>query len=89
MIDTHAHLADLPEGTIDRARAAGLTGIIAVSANLPTCEGTLRLARTHRGYVHAALGIHPTEFFNQSLGGIAGDDQANASECVAIGEIGS
>jgi Tat protein secretion system quality control protein TatD with DNase activity len=67
VIDTHAHLADLPEGTIDRARAAGLAGIVAVSANLPTCEGTLRLSKVHHGYVHADLGIHPTEFFNQSL----------------------
>jgi TatD DNase family protein len=88
VIDTHAHLADLPEGTIDRARSAGLTGIVAVSANLPTCEGTLRLARAHRGYVHAALGIHPTEFFNQSLEAALEMIRANAPECVAIGEIG-
>ena len=88
MIDTHAHLSDLPEGAIDRARAAGLTGIVAVSANLPTCECTLRLAKAHRGYVHAALGIHPTEFFNQSLEAALEMIRVNAPECVAIGEIG-
>jgi len=42
-IDTHAHLADLPEGdaVVDRAKKAGLSGIVAVSASISTCEGTL------------------------------------------------
>jgi TatD DNase family protein len=88
VIDTHAHLADLPEGVVERAKAAGLTGIVAVSANLTTCEGTLRLAREHRGYVHGALGVHPTEFFDQSLEAALEIIRANARECVAVGEIG-
>jgi TatD DNase family protein len=89
-IDTHAHLADLPEGdaVIERAKKAGLSGIVAVSSSLPTCEGTLRLARGHRGYVHAALGIHPTEFFDQSLDAVLDTIRANASDCVAVGEVG-
>jgi len=89
-IDTHAHLADLPGGdvVIDRARVAGLSGIVAMSANILTCEGTLKLARAHRGYVHAALGVHPTEFFDQNLEAVMEMIRANASECVAVGEIG-
>ncbi|MGD0803437.1 MAG: TatD family hydrolase [Candidatus Bathyarchaeia archaeon] len=89
-IDTHAHLADLPEGdaVVDRAKKAGLSGIVAVSASISTCEGTLELSRRYRGYVHAALGIHPTEFFNQSLETALDTIRTNFSECVAVGEIG-
>ena len=88
MLDTHAHLADLPEGVVEKAKAVGLTGIIAVSANLSTCEGTLKLAKENRGYVHAALGVHPTEFFDQSLEVALEIIRVNARECVAVGEIG-
>ena len=88
VLDTHAHLADLPEGVVEKAKAVGLTGIVAVSANLPTCEGTLKLAKEHRGYVHAALGVHPTEFFDQSLEAACEIIRVNACECVAVGEIG-
>jgi TatD DNase family protein len=88
VIDTHAHLADLPKGVVEKARSVGLKGIVAVSANLPTCEGTLKLAREHRGYVHAALGVHPTEFFDQSLETALELIRANARESVAVGEIG-
>jgi TatD DNase family protein len=89
-IDTHAHLAGLPEGdaVVDRARKAGLSGIVAVSASISTCEGTLKLSRRYRRYVYAALGIHPTEFFNQSLETALDTIRTNSSECVAVGEIG-
>jgi TatD DNase family protein len=89
-IDTHAHLADLPDGdaAVERAKAAGLSGIIAVSATIPTCEGTLKLQQSHGGFVHAALGIHPTEFFDQDLESALGIIRANSGRCVAVGEIG-
>ncbi len=87
-LDTHAHLADLPEGAVDRARAAGLSGVVAVSANAATCEGTLRLRESHPWFVHAALGVHPTEFFDQDLEDVLRLIEANASRCVAVGEIG-
>jgi len=89
-IDTHAHLADLPneDSVFTRAKAAGLSGIVAVSASIPTIEGTLKLAIEHSGYVHAALGIHPTEFFNQDLEASLEIIKTNEALCVAIGEIG-
>ena len=88
MIDTHAHLADLPVGVVEKARAVGLIGIVAVSVNLPTCESTIKLVREHRGYVHAALGVHPTELFDQNLEAVLEFIIANARESVAVGEIG-
>ena len=89
-LDTHAHLSDLPDvdAVIQRAKAAGLSGIIAVSATTPTCEGTLRLHRSHGGFVHAALGIHPTEFFDQDLEAALDIIRANSGRIVAVGEIG-
>ena len=87
-IDTHAHLADLGDEAVARAMAAGLSGIVAVSASLPTCEGTIRLAKQHPGFVHAALGIHPTEFFDQDLNSSLAFIRGNAPGCVAVGEIG-
>jgi TatD DNase family protein len=87
-VDTHAHLADLPEGTVERAKGAGLSGIVAVSATVPTCEGTLRLREAYPGFVHAALGVHPTEFFDQDLDAALTLIRDNASRCAAVGEIG-
>jgi TatD DNase family protein len=87
-IDTHSHLADLPDGAVDRAKAAGLSGILAVSADAATCADTLRLSESHVGFVHAALGVHPTEFFDQDLSAILALIRENAGKCVAVGEIG-
>ena len=89
-IDTHAHLADLPnfDSVVTRAKAAGLSGVVAVSASIPTIEATLKLAIEHRGFIHAALGIHPTEFFNQDLEAALDIIKTNEARCVAVGEIG-
>ena len=88
MYDTHAHLADLPDGAVERSKAAGLKGVIAVSATLATCGETLRLQDMHPGFVHAALGVHPTEFFNEDLNVALELIRANRGSCVAVGEIG-
>jgi len=89
-IDTHAHLADLPnfDSVVTRAKVAGLSGVVAVSASIPTIEATLKLAIQHRGFIHAALGIHPTEFFNQDLEAALDIIKTNEARCVAVGEIG-
>jgi TatD DNase family protein len=87
-LDTHSHLADLPVGAVERAKAAGLSGIVAVSATVATCEGTLRLQDDNGGFVHAALGVHPTEFFDQDLEAVLALIRENSARCVAVGEIG-
>jgi TatD DNase family protein len=89
-IDTHAHVADLTDAdsVVTRAKAAGLSGIVAVSASIPTIEDTLKLSIEHRGFIHAALGIHPTEFFNQDLEVALEIINTNEACCVAVGEIG-
>jgi TatD DNase family protein len=87
-LDTHSHLADLPKGVVEKAKIAGLSGIVAVSATISTCETTLWLREGNPEFVHAALGIHPTEFFNQDLEASLVLIRNNSSRCVAVGEIG-
>src|SRR5262249_20053567 len=92
--DTHAHLAasefaaDLP-GVLERAREAGLVGIVAIATDAKdSAEVVLAIARRFGG-VHAAVGIHP----NDAAAAEAGDWEvvsalAREPEVVAIGETG-
>jgi TatD DNase family protein len=88
MYDTHAHLAEIQDDIVERAKAEGLRGVIAVSSTAATCEATLRLRERHPGFIHAALGVHPTEFFNEDLNRAIEVIRANRVRCVAVGEIG-
>jgi TatD DNase family protein len=60
VIDTHAHLDALedPAGALERARAAGVSSVIAIGSGLDSCRATLEIAEREQG-VYAALGIHP------------------------------
>jgi TatD DNase family protein len=63
VIDTHAHLeacADPPHKIAERARAAGVTRILAVGSTIDTCRDALAVAELEDG-VFAILGIHPHE----------------------------
>ena len=89
-VDTHAHLVDLAEteAVVEHASSAGLSGIIAVSTSAANFSGTLLLASKHPGFVHAALGVHPTEFFDQDLVYVLDSIRVNSKRLVAVGEIG-
>ena len=90
LVDTHAHLADLSDtpSVIGRAKAAGVKAIIAVAVNLETCMRNLGLADEYPGYVIPALGIHPTEWFNEDVGATMAFIREHAGSCGAVGEIG-
>jgi TatD DNase family protein len=60
VIDTHAHLGDDAPEVLERARAAGITRVIAVATTLAGSHAALALADAHDG-VYACLGIHPHE----------------------------
>lgn len=65
IIDSHAHLdsskfsGDLDE-ILERARDAGIVGIVSIGIDLDSCARTLELCRSH-DWIHPALGIHPNE----------------------------
>ena len=93
MIDSHCHLNvdafedDLDE-TLDRARAAGVHGVLVPGIGLPECARAVEIA--HRFIeVRAAVGIHPHEALQ--WGDVAeGHLRAWAAQpgVCAIGEIG-
>jgi TatD DNase family protein len=87
VIDTHAHLDALDDASaaLARARAAGVTRVIAIGSGFESARATRALAAKEEG-VFVALGIHP----HQAAGGESPDDlrQLLAERVVAVGEIG-
>jgi len=76
VIDTHAHLdacAEPAPELLQRARAAGVSRVIAVGSGLDSCRATLAIAEQAAG-VFCALGIHP--------------HQAGGPEAARLGELG-
>ncbi|NVM24055.1 MAG: TatD family hydrolase [Desulfobacterales bacterium] len=90
VIDTHAHLDELPdaEGAISEARDGGLAAIVAVGQDIPSNRKTLEIAGRNPGFVFAAIGYHPwrlnAENFEETLSCI----DTNLPNCVAMGEVG-
>ena len=90
MIDTHAHLDALEDanGTVARARAAGVTRIVTIGTGIDSCRAALAIAQENEG-VYAALGIDPHQ---------AGSEEAERVDelrglldhaaAVAVGEAG-
>ena len=65
MIDTHAHLDDPRlksdlEGVLERARAAGVTQIVAIGTTVKDSVAVQELAQCYPG-VFASVGIHPND----------------------------
>ena len=90
MIDTHAHLdaGDDPGAVLARARAAGVTRVVAVGSGIPSCRGTLALAEREEG-VYAALGLHPHQAAEVGPGDVAElRDLLAHPKAVAVGETG-
>jgi TatD DNase family protein len=90
LIDSHAHLSDLAdmEGVIERAKDAGVDAIVAMGANLETCMSTLRWAEEYPGYVYPALGVHPTEWYEEGFEAALKFVGEHIDGCVAVGEVG-
>ena len=90
LVDTHAHLSDLEgrEGVVRRAKEAGIEAIVAVGGNLETSIATLGWADDYGGFVHPALGIHPTEWMGDDIDETLRFIDENIDRCVAVGEIG-
>lgn len=63
-IDSHAHLADAAfdldrDEVIDRARAAGASGIVCIGESLAAAARARAIAQTHPGSVFFTAGLHP------------------------------
>jgi TatD DNase family protein len=60
VIDAHAHLGADADDVLQRARAAGVTRVVAVATTITGARDVLTLADLHDG-VYACLGVHPHE----------------------------
>jgi TatD DNase family protein len=60
VIDTHAHLGDDAADVLERARAAGVTRVVAVATSIAGARDVLTSAESNDG-VFACLGVHPHE----------------------------
>jgi len=92
IIDTHAHIDEIenwPEA-LDRARAAQVSDVIAVSLNLNSMRRILSLAESSKGVrIHPALGVHP-ESIEKNFPGpeVFEFIRSHIHQAVAIGETG-
>ncbi len=64
VIDTHTHLESfirkgMIEGTLERARAAGVSAMITIGTAPDDWAVYRDLAVKHRGFVHYSVGLHP------------------------------
>jgi TatD DNase family protein len=93
VIDSHAHLADervLPdvEGVVERARAAGLAGIVTIATDAEDARTNLALAERF-GDVWSTAGIHPHAASTSSDETLAAVRELAAHpRVVALGETG-
>jgi TatD DNase family protein len=93
LFDTHAHIQDDQfdadrDAMIQRARDAGLAGLIVLGVDVVTSRQAIELARAN-DFIFAAAGCHPHDADN--MDGAAFDalaELAQQPEVVAVGEIG-
>ena len=93
LIDSHCHL-DFPElaadldGVVERARTAGVGGMVTISTELEKAAGLCEIARRYDN-VWCSVGIHPHE--SGRYPGVRAEEiaaLAEPEEVVAIGESG-
>jgi TatD DNase family protein len=86
VIDSHAHLGADASDVLQRARAAGVTRVVAVATTVAGARDVLALADEHEG-VYASLGVHPHEAGDP---GDVGELRALLAhpKAVAVGETG-
>ena len=91
--DSHVHLTDERfasdlDAVIERARAAGLTGLVTVSTYLGDGDRCAELAAAH-DFIRFAVGVHPHEAKHWNLEASRAVERAvRRPKAVAVGEIG-
>ncbi len=88
LVDTHLHLEEVEggaEAAVAEARAAGVTDLIAMSVDPPTCRQAVAWSEAIPG-VWAAVGHHPLNQEGPDLELL--DELAARPRVVAIGEVG-
>ncbi len=93
LVDSHCHLnypgiVEDQAGVIDRARAAGVGTMLAISTKVAEWDDVIGVADRHAD-IWASVGIHPHEAYGHSdIGAARLIDAARHPRVVAIGETG-
>jgi TatD DNase family protein len=93
LVDSHAHLDDRRlrldwDGVLDRARAGGVTQVVAIGTTAESSTAVLELADSHCG-IFAAVGVHPNDAAQASEADWARIvELASKPRAVAVGETG-
>jgi len=92
LVDCHAHLCDPAFDAdralvLERARAAGITAVVAVGETLADAERNLELARIHPE-VRPAAGLYPTHLDLDQAQAVCEWIRAHRDRLVAVGEVG-
>ena len=90
VIDTHAHLDELPdlEAAIKAAKESGVLAIVAVGQDITSNQKTLDIADRHPGFVFPAIGYHPWRLNASHDDETLTQIDTNLVRCVALGEVG-
>jgi TatD DNase family protein len=90
IVDTHAHLDELPDAdkAVAEAREGGVAAIVAVGQDIASNEKTLEIARRHEGFVFPAVGYHPWRLDPDGHDETFAYIDDHLSQCVALGEVG-
>ena len=90
MIDTHTHLNEIEEieRALQRAKDAGIRGIVAVGMDLASNITTLDLAERFPDMVHPAIGYHPWSISTDTIEKNLKFIEDNLPKCIALGEVG-
>ncbi|MGM0452909.1 MAG: TatD family hydrolase [Thermodesulfobacteriota bacterium] len=92
MIDTHCHICDPVfdpdrQAVIDRARAAGVHGIIAVGESMEDARRNLVLSARHPE-IRPTAGLYPTFLDKDAAAEMQAFIRQNRDRLAAIGEVG-
>jgi TatD DNase family protein len=92
LIDTHTHICDAVfdddrANVLERAREAGVQGVVAIGENLSDARKNLMLADEHLMLLPGA-GLYPTVLDLDQAAGICDFIRAESSRLACIGEVG-
>jgi TatD DNase family protein len=90
LIDTHAHLDEIPdlEGALNRAQDAGVQAVVGVGTDRASNEKILRVADRFPKFVLPAVGLHPWRLDGADLEANIDFIEKELPGCAALGEVG-
>lgn len=90
IIDTHAHLDEIEnlDDVLAKAKAAGLSAIVALGLDIKTNSRSLEIAEQYSGFVYPAIGWYPWNLKEAEIEVNLDFIRANIGRAVAVGEVG-